>query len=166
MNTDPHFLSFKGLKQYTPDAGWAIVPQYPKHVRVESPVAPPSASLPVEVPTSTETPQRSEITEPLTDTLIRELFEQLQVGPTDDLTQAWCVIASDVNQLSQHMALHRELQEQLTQLNQEMTDMRQNILLQLQQVQQAADQQLVSARLRSEVSLLAYNKLTSKLSTA
>ena len=183
MNEEPQFLSFKGLKQYTPDAGWVMVPQQPPSARppsfipatpMQQPPTPAESattpSSPAEIPTLTETLQEpapaptSEPAQPLIDPLMNELFAQLQVGPADDLTQSWQVIASEVDQLSQQMTLQRELQERLTQLDQEITDMQQSILVQLQQVQQAADQQLSTARLRAEVSSLALNKLSAKLS--
>jgi hypothetical protein len=61
------------------------------------------------------------------------------------------------------MALQRELQERLHKLDQDLIDLRGNILSHLSEVQQAADQQLSSARLRAEVSALAQTKLVAKL---
>ncbi len=61
------------------------------------------------------------------------------------------------------MALQRELRERLQKLDQDLQDLRGNILEHLRDVQQAADQQLSSARLRAEVSALAQTKLAAKL---
>jgi hypothetical protein len=97
------------------------------------------------------------------DPLINELFEQLRVAPSDELTQTWRTIAAEVNLLTQRMALQRELQERLHKLDQDLIDLRGNILSHLSEVQQAADQQLSSARLRAEVSALAQTKLAAKL---
>jgi hypothetical protein len=60
-------------------------------------------------------------------------------------------------------ALQRELQERLSKLDLELTELRGTIMGHLRDVQQAADQQLTSARLRAEVSALAQTKLTAKL---
>jgi hypothetical protein len=97
------------------------------------------------------------------DPLISELFEQLRVPPSDELTQTWRTIAAEVNLLTQRMALQRELQDRLEKLNHEMNDLRGTIMQHLGDVQRAADQQLTSARLRAEVSALAQTKLSAKL---
>jgi hypothetical protein len=97
------------------------------------------------------------------DPLIHELFEQLRVAPSDELTQTWRTIAAEVNLLTQRMALQRELQERLQKLDQDLLALRATILQHLSEVQEAADQQLSSARLRAEVSALAQSKLAAKL---
>jgi len=61
------------------------------------------------------------------------------------------------------MALQRELKERLQKLDQDLNDLRGTILSHLSDEQQAADQQLSSARLRAEVSALAQTKLAAKL---
>ena len=99
------------------------------------------------------------------DPLINELFEQLRVPPSDELTQTWRTIAAEVNLLTERMALQRELQERLQKLDQELLNLRSTILTHLADVQQAADQQLTSARLRAEVSALAQTKLSAKLAS-
>ena len=60
------------------------------------------------------------------------------------------------------MALQGERRARLSKLDPELTDLRGTISSQLRDVQQAADQQLTSARLRAEVSALAQSKLTAK----
>jgi hypothetical protein len=127
-----------------------------------------SAQVPPDnVPTLTETPEPEPAPQthasPLFDPLIQELFEQLRVPPSDELTQTWRTIAAEVNLLTQRMALQRELQERLHKLDQDLADLRGTILTHLNDVQQAADQQLTSARLRAEVSALAQTKLAAKL---
>jgi hypothetical protein len=97
------------------------------------------------------------------DPLIHELFEQLRVPPSDELTQTWRTIAAEVNLLTQRMALQRELKERLQKLDQDLVDLRGTILSHLADVQLAADQQLSAARLRAEVSALAETKLAAKL---
>jgi hypothetical protein len=97
------------------------------------------------------------------DPLIHELFEQLRVPPSDDLTQTWRTIAAEVNLLTETMALQRELQERLQKIDHELVNLRTTILSHLSDVQQAADQQLSAARLRAEVSALAQTKLSAKL---
>ena len=97
------------------------------------------------------------------DPLIHELFEQLRVPPSDELTQTWRTIAAEVNLLTERMALQRELQERLQKLDHELVNLRSTILSHLTEVQHAADQQLSSARLRAEVSALAQTKLSAKL---
>ncbi len=149
MNSDPQFLSFKGLKQYTPEEGWGQV----------------NAMLADNVPTLTETPDAPDPGATMFDPLIHELFEQLRVPPSDELTQTWRTIAAEVNLLTQRMALQRELQERLQKLDQDMVHLRTTILSHLTDVQQVADQQLSSARLRAEVSALAQHKLAAKLTT-
>ncbi|BDU52257.1 hypothetical protein [Limnohabitans sp. INBF002] len=156
MSSEPQFLSFKGLKQYSPEEGWGQV-----NAILQSHTQP--AAVPENVPTLTETPDARENTSPIFDPLIHELFEQLRVAPSDELTQTWRTIAAEVNLLTQRMALQRELQERLHKLDQDLLDLRGTILSHLSDVQHAADQQLSSARLRAEVSALAQSKLAAKL---
>jgi hypothetical protein len=175
MSSEPQFLSFKGLKQYTPEDGWgqvnAILQSHTQQTNVQAQPAPQhhhdlsqhQAAIPDNVPTLTETPETPAKGTPLFDPLINELFEQLRVPPSDDLTQTWRTIAAEVNLLTERMALQRELQERLQKLDQELVNLRSTILSHLSDVQQAADQQLTSARLRAEVSALAQTKLSAKL---
>ncbi len=178
MSSEPQFLSFKGLKQYTPEDGWgqvnAILQSHAQHTGVQQPAQQPAASqphhyqpqhqaVPDNVPTLTETPDASTEGTAVFDPLINELFEQLRVPPSDDLTQTWRTIAAEVNLLTERMALQRELQDRLQKLDQELLNLRGTILSHLSDVQQAADQQLTSARLRAEVSALAQTKLSAKL---
>lgn len=177
MSSEPQFLSFKGLKQYTPEDGWgqvnAILQSHTQQATAAQPTPTPPqpqpqphhhAAVPENVPTLTETPDASDNkSSPVFDPLINELFEQLRVAPSDELTQTWRTIAAEVNLLTQRMALQRELQERLQKLDQDLVDLRGTILSHLADVQQAADQQLSSARLRAEVSALAQTKLAAKL---
>jgi hypothetical protein len=193
MNSEPQFLSFKGLKQYTPEDGWGQVnailqshaqhgsapaqPSAPVHAQPhaqqphtqhygQAPAQQPQHFNPVpdNVPTLTEIPDdASGQASPMFDPLIHELFEQLRVPPSDELTQTWRTIAAEVNLLTERMALQRELQERLQKLDHELVNLRGTILSHLTEVQHAADQQLSSARLRAEVSALAQTKLSAKL---
>ena len=176
MNSEPQFLSFKGLKQYTPEDGWGQVNQILQSHTQQAPSpapapqamhtshAPRHPAVPDNVPTLTETPDAAERqASPMFDPLIHELFEQLRVPPSDELTQTWRTIAAEVNLLTQRMALQRELKERLQKLDQDLVDLRGTILSHLADVQHAADQQLSSARLRAEVSALAQTKLAAKL---
>ena len=172
MSSEPQFLSFKGLKQYTPEDGWGQVNQIlQSHAQqatapqaMHTPQAPRSQVMPDNVPTLTESPDAPELNaSPMFDPLIHELFEQLRVPPSDELTQTWRTIAAEVNLLTQRMALQRELKERLQKLDQDLVDLRGTILSHLADVQRAADQQLSSARLRAEVSALAQTKLAAKL---
>jgi hypothetical protein len=129
----------------------------------------PDISLDLDLPTLTETAEtpapavKANDKSAMFDPLISELVDQLKVPPTDELTQTWRTIAAEVNLLTQRMALQRELQERLSKLDLELTELRGTIMSHLRDVQQAADQQLTSARLRAEVSALAQTKLTAKL---
>jgi hypothetical protein len=173
MSTEPQFLSFKGLKQYTPEDGWGQVnailqshtqPSTGATHHVPPRQEPASTFTPENVPTLTEEPEKQHGNDSqMFDPLISELFEQLRVSPSDELTQTWRTIAAEVNLLTQRMALQRELQERLQKLDQEMKDLRGTIMQHLGDVQRAADQQLTSARLRAEVSALAQTKLSAKL---
>jgi hypothetical protein len=163
MSSEPQFLSFKGLKQYTPEAGWGQVNSILQS-HTQQAAAPMQPSVPDNVPTLTETPDvTAGQTSPMFDPLIHELFEQLRVPPSDDLTQTWRTIAAEVNLLTERMALQRELQDRLRKLDQELVNLRGTILSHLSDVQHAAEQQLSSARLRAEVSALAQTKLSAKL---
>jgi hypothetical protein len=182
MSAEPQFLSFKGLKQYSPEDGWgqvnAILQSHANeptlhHGMPAAPAAEATANTrntPENVPTLTDI-QEEEMSQSsegnnsadMFDPLINELFEQLRVPPTDELTQTWRTIAAEVNLLTQRMALQRELRERLQKLDQDLMDLRGTILHHLSDVQHAADQQLTSARLRSEVSALAQTKLAAKL---
>jgi hypothetical protein len=177
MSSEPQFLSFKGLKQYTPEDGWgqvnailqshaqqAAAPAQQHQPQHAPQYQPQRQAVPDNVPTLTETPDASDgQSSPMFDPLINELFEQLRVAPSDELTQTWRTIAAEVNLLTQRMALQRELHERLQKLDQDLIDLRGNILSHLADVQHAADQQLSSARLRAEVSALAQTKLAAKL---
>jgi hypothetical protein len=175
MSTEPQFLSFKGLKQYTPGDGWgqvnAILQSHTQTTAAPAQPAQPAQpatqpthnAVPDNVPTLTESPEVASSASPIFDPLINELFEQLRVAPSDELTQTWRTIAAEVNLLTQRMALQRELQERLQKLDQDLLDLRGTILSHLSDVQHAADQQLSSARLRAEVSALAQTKLAAKL---
>ncbi len=180
MSSEPQFLSFKGLKQYTPEDGWGQVnailqshtqqasaptqPTATAFAQPQHPQAQPFNAVPDNVPTLTEMPDdTSGQASPMFDPLIHELFEQLRVPPSDDLTQTWRTIAAEVNLLTERMALQRELQERLQKLDHELVNLRGTILSHLTEVQHAADQQLSSARLRAEVSALAQTKLSAKL---
>ena len=173
MSTEPQFLSFKGLKQYTPEEGWghvnAILQSHHAQPQASVPPQPqpiqrPAPAVPENVPTLTEEPSTEQSGDvQMFDPLISELFEQLRVPPSDELTQTWRTIAAEVNLLTQRMALQRELQERLQKLEHEMQDLRGTIMQHLGDVQRAADQQLNSARLRAEVSALAQTKLSAKL---
>jgi hypothetical protein len=177
MSSEPQFLSFKGLKQYTPEDGWGQVnailqshaqqpaqPQAPQQAAPQQHhYQPQHQAVPDNVPTLTETPDAHLDGTAVFDPLINELFEQLRVPPSDDLTQTWRTIAAEVNLLTERMALQRELQDRLQKLDQELLNLRGTILSHLADVQQAADQQLTSARLRAEVSALAQTKLSAKL---
>ena len=98
MNSEPQFLSFKGLKQYTPEDGWGQVNQILQshtqqppdpvpptthrqahtQAHTPSPQAPRYQAVPDNVPTLTETPDAPEVNaSPMFDPLIHELFEQL-----------------------------------------------------------------------------------------
>ena len=158
MSSEPQFLSFKGLKQYTPEDGWGQVNQIlQSHTQqaaapqaMHTPQAQRPQAMPDNVPTLTESPDAPELNaSPMFDPLIHELFEQLRVPPSDELTQTWRTIAAEVNLLTQRMALQRELKERLQKLDQDLVDLRGTILSHLADVQNAADQQLSSARLRA-----------------
>jgi hypothetical protein len=156
MSAEPQFLSFKGLKQYTPEEGWGQVHNL-------NPVQAP-APAPENVPTLTETPEHEPVPgSPDFDASMETLFEQLRAAPNDPLTQTWRTIAAEVNLLTQRMALQRELQERLRRIDQDLVNLRSTILHHLQDVEQAASQQLTVARHRADVSALAQSKLTAKL---
>lgn len=168
MSNEPQFLSFKGLKSYSPQDGWGSVNDIiQNHVRSQDDAKSQAAahSLPPEkVPTLTEMPEQEKPDGlDIFDPLITELFDQLRSPPTDELTQTWRTIAAEVNLLTQRMALQRELADRLEKLDGDIAGLRSTILHHLQEVQQAADQQLTSARLRAEVSSLAQSKLSAKL---
>jgi hypothetical protein len=168
MSNEPQFLSFKGLKSYSPQEGWGQVNDIVQnHVRSQDGKKPSAAAHQPspEIPTLTETPEQTQGQDPtqMFDPLITELFDQLRSPPTDELTQTWRTIAAEVNLLTQRMALHRELTDRLEKLDADIAGLRSTILHHLQEVQQAADQQLTSARLRAEVSALAQSKLSAKL---
>ena len=186
MSLESQFLSFKGLKQYTPDEGWSQVnAAMQAHIAQQQPMPqsanaystapapqPPhgysqkaQAAASADIPVLTETPEFGEDKTAVFDPLISELFDQLKTAPNDELTQTWRTIAAEVNLLTQRMAMRRELQERIIQLDKDMLQLRHTIMLHLRDVQHAADQQLSSARLRAEVSALAQSKLTAKLNS-
>jgi hypothetical protein len=104
-----------------------------------------------------------EIKNSMSDPSMESLFEQLRAAPNDSLTHTWRTVAAEVNLLTQRMALQRELKERLRQLDQDLVNLRSTILLHLREVEQAAEQQLLSARQRADTSALAQSKLAAKL---
>jgi hypothetical protein len=167
MSAEPQFLSFKGLKHYTPEQGWGqvndLLHAHRDNTYPSAPANEPKA-IPDNVPTLTDVPDPSEDpSSPIFDPLMNELFEQLRVAPTDELTQTWRTIAAEVNLLTQRMALQRELQERLQKLDHDLVDLRGTIMQRLNDVQRAADEQLAAARQRVQVSALAQSKLAAKL---
>ena len=89
MSAEPQFLSFKGLKQYTPEQGWGQVNDLLQAHRDNSypptPANEPKA-IPDNVPTLTDVPEPNEDpSSSLFDPLMNELFEQLRIAPTDEL---------------------------------------------------------------------------------
>ena len=181
MSQEPQFLSFKGLKQYTPEEGWSQinaamqsrVAAQPEITAYSSAPRAPAASMEQkaqvaaspDIPVLTETPELGEDKTAVFDPLISELFDQLKTAPSDELTHTWRTIAAEVNLLTQRMAMRRELQERIAQMDKDMIQLRHTIMLHLRDVQHAADQQLSSARLRAEVSALAQSKLTARLNS-
>jgi hypothetical protein len=175
MPDDPQFLSFKGLKHYSPEQGWGQVNDIlqsrmqPRNDRSEMSMPPSpsrrSAYQEEKIPTLTESAPHSAAHDEqgMVDPLIHELFEQLQTPPNDELTQTWRTISAEVNLLTQRMSLQRELLDRLDKLDSDIQMLRDGILEHLHEVQRAADQQVSSARLRAEVSALAQSKLASRL---
>jgi len=79
------------------------------------------------------------------------------------LTAKWQRIAAEVAQLNQGMRDQKRLRAELAAIDAELLGLRSTILNDLHAVQRIADHQLVQARLRSEVSTLAQNRLTTRL---
>ena len=161
MSAEPQFLSFKGLKQYTPEDGWGQVHNLTQPQTAQNDTPPP---VPENVPTLTDIPESAQdSSSPMLDASMQSLFEQLRATPNDHLTQTWRTIAAEVNLLTQRMALQRELQDRLQRIDQDLVNLRSTILQHLQEVEQAATQQLRNARHRADVSALAQSKLAAKL---
>ena len=171
--SEEKFLAFKGLKQYDPGMGWAAVHNFSEphlHLSGQSEAEairiPKNNSANDELETALETARHDaghSSAEVLHDPLLGELFEQLHQPPKDELAQSWKLIAQSVNLLSQRMAQQRELRQHLAKIEQELVDLRQNILHDLKEIQSASDSQLSMARLRAEVSSLAQARLSSRL---
>ena len=159
--SDP-ILSFKGLMQYNPKQGWAKVdPEFQDHdhgASIETAVKPKLSEVHSfdQVKTSGHDITRD-------DPLLAELFDQLHDPQTDDISTHWKTIAHRINLLSEGMTHQKNLREQLRQLDHELDDLRRVILRDLNTVQRVADHQLVQAKLRSEVSHLAHQRLTAHL---
>ena len=171
--SEEKFLAFKGLKQYDPGMGWASVHNFSEpHIHLsgqseaETIRIPKNNSANDELETALETARHDaghNSAEVLHDPLLGELFEQLHQPPKDELAQSWKLIAQSVNLLSQRMAQQRELRQHLAKIEQELVDLRHNILHDLKEIQSASDSQLSMARLRAEVSSLAQARLSSRL---
>jgi hypothetical protein len=171
--SEEKFLAFKGLKQYDPGMGWAAVHNFSEpHMNIslnkeaENMNASRDAHNDDPLQSALESARQSagqSSAEVLHDPLLSELFEQLHQPPKDELAQSWKLIAQSVNLLSQRMAQQRELKQHLEKIEQELVDLRQNILHDLKEIQSASDSQLSMARLRAEVSSLAQARLSSRL---
>ena len=168
------FIPRKGLKQYIPDQGWITPGQ--DVAPTGSGLAPNLEPVMDELePLSTEGLQQtahrdpsaplpdSHLGEGLRDPLLGELLEQLHTPPSDELTQHWQHIAAEVSQLNQGMREQKRLREELAAIEAQLLGLRSTILNDLHVVQRIADHQLVQARLRSEVSTLAQNRLATRL---
>ena len=171
--SEEKFLAFKGLKQYDPGMGWASVHNFSEaHIQLagqaeaENIHTTKNNHSPNGLESALETARHDaghSSAEVLHDPLLGELFEQLHQPPKDELAQSWKLIAQSVNLLSQRMAQQRELRQHLAKIEQELVDLRQNILHDLKEIQSASDSQLSMARLRAEVSSLAQARLSSRL---
>jgi len=166
------FIPRKGLKQYIPDQGWVIPGTDPAATALAPSDEPAQEAvdfagaqdLPDAAPSATPAPTRdSHLGEGLRDPLLGELLEQLHTPPTDELTEHWQRIAAEVAQLNQGMREQKRLREELAAIEARLLDLRSTILNDLHAVQRIADHQLVQARLRSEVSTLAQNRLATRL---
>ncbi len=167
------FIPRKGLKQYIPDQGWVTPGQ--EGAPAETALAPidepalaelehlPAEAQPAPLFSEAPTPRENHLGEGLRDPLLGELLEQLHTPPTDDLTQHWQRIAAEVAQLNQGMREQKRLREELAAIDAQLLGLRSTILNDLHAVQRIADHQLVQARLRSEVSTLAQNRLATRL---
>ena len=168
------FIPRKGLKQYIPDQGWvtpgpatdpaitALVP--PDEPPLDAADLVPTEDLQSAGHSASPTPPfDSHLGEGLRDPLLGELLEQLHPPPTDELTDHWQRIAAEVARLNQGMREQKRLREELAAIEAQLLDLRSTILNDLHAVQRIADHQLVQARLRSEVSTLAQNRLATRL---
>ena len=165
------FIPRKGLKQYIPDQGW-VTPESTSEnpngllangdtTLEEGPTLDPEANL---LAQSDPAPAREgSLGEGLRDPLLGELLEQLHTPPTDELTQHWSRIAAEVSELNHGMREQKRLRDELTEVESRQLIMRSTILNEMHSVQRRADHQLVQARLRSEVSTLAQNRLATRL---
>ena len=171
--SEEKFLAFKGLKQYDPGMGWASVHNFSEQSAAEmqtmserhfdeqhSLQQAQSLQAVANAARVDALPQPEEV---LQDPLLGELFEQLHQPPQDELAHNWKIIATSVNVLSQRMSQQRDLRRRLSSIDEELDKLRNTILLDLQEIQRASDQQLSMARLRAEVSSLAQARLSSKL---
>ncbi len=165
------FIPRKGLKQYIPDQGW-VTPASPGAAADEmldtvEPDLPRSPTLErdSELHMTPKTPVEGGLGEGLRDPLLGELLEQLHTPPADELTQHWARIAAEVSELNLGMREQKRLRAELAAIDARLLTLRSTILNDLQSVQRIADHQLVQARLRSEVSTLAQNRLTTRLQT-
>jgi len=166
------FIPRKGLKQYIPDQGW-VTPEPAPATAALTPSHEPSLEavdfanaqdLRDAGHSASPTPTfDSHLGEGLRDPLLGELLEQLHTPPTDELTEHWQRIAAEVSQLNQGMREQKRLREELAAIEAQLLGLRSTILNDLHAVQRIADHQLVQARLRSEVSTLAQNRLTTRL---
>ena len=122
MSAEPQFLSFKGLKQYSPEDGWAQVHTLTPQSAAAPKAAAPSPAVPHNVPTLTDTLEaaHNDASHALSDPSMESLLEQLRAAPNDSLTHTWRTVAAEVNLLTQRMALQRELKERLRQLDQDL----------------------------------------------
>ena len=168
------FIPRKGLKQYIPDQGWVTPGQEPDPaITALTPSDEPALDAAALVGSedlpdaghsaSPESTRDSHLGEGLRDPLLGELLEQLHTPPTDELTEHWQRIAAEVAQLNQGMREQKRLREELATIEAQLLDLRSTILNDLHLVQRIADHQLVQARLRSEVSTLAQNRLATRL---
>ena len=166
------FIPRKGLKQYIPDQGW-VTPEPlrdPAETALDAsdePVLHETQALPSEEfhghALSANPEREGNLGDGLRDPLLGELLEQLHTAPTDELTEHWQRIAAEVAQLNQGMREQKRLREELATIEAQLLGLRGTILTDLHAVQRIADHQLVQARLRSEVSTLAQNRLATRL---
>ena len=163
------FIPRKGLKQYIPDQGWvtpasttagvdSLLDTGETSLATGRPMDPPSELHKTPVPAN-----EGSLGEGLRDPLLGELLEQLHTPPADELTQHWARIAAEVSDLNHGMREQKRLRAELAAIDARLLTLRSTILSDLQSVQRIADHQLVQARLRSEVSTLAQNRLATRL---
>lgn len=162
MFSDRHFLSFKGLKHYSPGVGWTQLDD--SQERIMNQKSHDGFSCGAESEKYEKFIGNQYYSENvLFDPLMKDLLDRICHDFSDDLSIVWRNIVDEIDLLEQSVDAKRNLLEQITALDQEAIALQKTIINRLSEAQELASRQLSVAGLRAKISSVAESRLLVKL---